>query len=130
MRVIRVNQRTFNLTKIKSPFIDETVEADKYYLIRKNNKIVGGFAYTVLSDDTVELQGVFKKDRTVKNLFSFIMKFLKDKTIVLYCFEALIPLYSKYSFKEIERYPFNTELAPAEWDIKTMGRQSVVKMVA
>ena len=43
MRVIRVNQKTFNLTKIKSPFIDETVEADKYYLIRKNNKIVGGF---------------------------------------------------------------------------------------
>ena len=130
MRVIRVNQKTFNLTKIKSPFIDETVEADKYYLIRKNNKIIGGFAYTVLSDDTVELQGVFKKYRTVKNLFTFIMNFLNGKKIILYCFEALIPLYSKYSFKEEERYPFNTELAPSEWDIRTLGKQSVVKMVA
>ena len=130
MRVIRVNQKTFNLTKIKSPFIDETVEADKYYLIRKNNKIVGGFAYTVLSDDTIELQGVFKKDRTVKSLFTFIMDYLKDKTIVLYCFEALIPLYSKYSFKEEERYPFNPELAPRNWDIRTLGKQSVVKMAA
>ena len=130
MRVIRVNQRTFNLTKIKSPFIDETVKADKYYLIRKNNKIIGGFAYTVLGDDTVELQGVFKKDRTVKNLFTFIMNFLNGKKVILYCFEALIPLYSKYSFKEEERYPFNPELAPSEWDINTMGRQSVVKMAA
>ena len=130
MRVIRVNQKTFNLTKIKSPFIDETVKADKYYLIRKNNKIIGGFAYTVLRDDTVELQGVFKKDRTVKNLFTFIMNFLNGKKVILYCFEALIPLYSKYSFKEVERYPFNIELAPRNWDINTLGKQSVVKMVA
>ena len=130
MRTIRVNKRTFNLTKIKSPFIDETVKADKYYLIRKNNKILGGFAYTILGDDTVELQGVFKKDRTVKNLFTFIIDYLKGKKVILYCFEALIPLYSKYNFKEEERYPFNPELAPRNWDIKELGRQSVVKMVA
>ena len=130
MRAIRVNKMTFNLTKIKSPFIDETVQADKYYLIRKNNKILGGFAYTVLSNDTVELQGVFKKDKSIKSLFTFIMNFLKGKKVILYCFEALIPLYSKYSFKEEERYPFNPELAPSEWDIRTLGKQSVVKMTA
>ena len=130
MRILEVSKKTFNLTKINSPFVDELVEADFYYLLRNDNKIVGGYAYTVLENGYIELQGVFKKDKSVKNLFAFIKNYLADKKIVLYCFEALIPLYSRYGFKEVERYPFNEQLAPSNWNIKELGRQAVIKMVA
>ena len=129
MKILKVNKTEFNKEKLNSPYLDEEVEANKYYLFKNKGKVIGGFAVSHLENGKKELQGVFKKSNQVKGLFSKIMDILKNDSLELYCFESLENLYKKYGFKTLDSYEFDENLAPKNWDILKLGRQRVLKMI-
>ena len=86
-----------------------------------------GFAITSAGD----LVSVFKHpDSTMKNALSILVpEAIRQGARTLDAFEGfLTDQYKKYGFVEVDRAPWDDELAPSTWDKATMGTPDVVFM--
>ena len=116
-----LNQLPANLRAM----LDEHVQADKYYLVRQQGMITGGFA----TNTTGYLTGLFSlKKGNGKKIFNLRLQQAKidsdstcDKLTIFCTGEFLKDFYKEYGFRVDRAVTWNPEFAPDNWDYQKFG---------
>lgn len=87
-----------------------------------------GFALHKLDDGNVDITSVFNNEKEVRNIGDYLLKAaLKHGGTQLDHFEGkLSDIYGRNGFKEYERYKWDDNYAPKNWNYEKYGRPDVV----
>ena len=87
-----------------------------------------GFALHKLDDGNVDITSVFNNEKEVRNIGNYLLKAaLKHGGTQLDHFEGkLSDIYGRNGFKEYERYKWDDNYAPKNWNYEKYGRPDVV----
>lgn len=87
-----------------------------------------GFALHKLDDGNVDITSVFNNEKEVRNIGDYLLKAaLKHGGTQLDHFEGkLSDIYGRNGFKEYERYKWDDNYAPQNWNYEKYGRPDVV----
>ncbi len=108
------------------------IKEDSFYLNPKTELFISenGEAGAAVSEDG-ELVSVFKKYKSNESIGP-ILEQAAAKANHLSCFTGcgayLIKLYEKHGFKVKERFPFNPDYAPSNWNYERLGTPDVCIM--
>ena len=87
-----------------------------------------GFALHKLDDGNVDITSVFNNEKEVRNIGNYLLKAaLKHGGTQLDHFEGkLSDIYGRNGYKEYERYKWDDNYAPKNWNYEKYGRPDVV----
>lgn len=110
----------------------EAPEHDEGYIYVLSHDGLSGFVLKPHSDAAMYLCGVFRHPDAKKPVLPAMLRhadmLTRGMSLILDCFEPLVPVYEAQGFKETHRVPFDPQFKPKGWHEREHGKPDVVFM--